>query len=196
MTERRRPSRFLYVKARAVVRTANGRRAFVKLYDSCRRKTKRNGRRLLKRERTCLELLDGFAVPKLVTLPKGTLERHLGFEPAAFVAQSYVVGKPLHQAGLTPCELLGAWLFITEQLVAFRRHQILYTDLKPSNVIVRKPSLKLTQIDFDRAVAASEDGLYPGNVFGYTAGYEAPEHGKEAWLRETSVVFQLGMHSM
>lgn len=184
---------FLYLKGRAIVRFGRRRRAFVKMYDSCRRKTSEHGVRLLERERVCLEVLKDFAVPRLVELPEGTLRRELGFEPAAHVAQSFVLGKPLHKAGLTPAELLGAWMFLTEQLVAFRRHQILYTDLKPANVMARKTPLSLTQIDFDRAAVASEDGMYSGSEFGYTAGYEAPEHGKHARLGESAVVFQLGM---
>lgn len=183
----------LYVKARLVVPVGKRRRAFVKVYDSSRRDQKRRLRRLLERERVCLHVLEGLAVPKLLPLPDGVLEEHLGFKPDVAVAQSFVSGKPLHKADLTPRELLGSWLFLTEQLVAFRRHQILYTDLKPSNVVVRKRPLKVMQIDFDRAVAASEDGVYTGDVFGYTAGYQAPEMGQNAQLRETSVVFQLGM---
>ena len=193
MSEQSQPPRFLYLKARLVVPFGRRRRAFVKLYDSCRRSTQRRNRRLLERERVCLDVLAGLAVPKLLELPEGALRLHLGFEPTAHVAQGFVVGKPLNKAGLAPGELLAAWLFLVEQLVAFRRHQILYTDLKPSNVLANRRPLKVTSIDFDRAAAATESGVYDASHIGYTAGYQAPEHGRGAWLREASVVFQLGM---
>ena len=183
----------VYLKARLVIPSGNGRRAFVKIYDSSLREKRVQTKRLAERERVCLRVLAGLAVPKLVDLPKKQLADALGFEPTSFVAQSFVPGKSLHKAGLTRRELLGAWLFLAEQLVAVRRHQILYTDCKPSNVLVRRKPLKVTLIDFNYATAANADAIYPARHFGFTAGFQAPEHGLRATLTEQSVVYQFGM---
>ncbi|MBL4847671.1 MAG: hypothetical protein JKY65_19310 [Planctomycetes bacterium] len=166
---------------------------FVKLYDTCVASKDAALRRRLARERTCLEVLSSFAVPQLVDVPKGALIDELGFEPCVHLAQEFIPGQRFGKGGLTPSEQLGAWLFLTENLVAFRRHQILYTDIKPSNVIVRSDPLQVVQIDFDLATVANEEGIYPADSFGYTPGYEAPEHGKGPTLRESALVFQLGM---
>ena len=192
MTAAKQPKR-VYLKARLIISSGNGRRAFVKVYDSSLRHKKAQSRRLAERERVCLKVLAGLAVPKLVGLPKGELARAMGFEPTSFVAQAFVPGKPLHKAGMTPRELLGIWMFLAEHLVAVRRHQILYTDCKSSNVLVRRKPLKVTLIDFNYATAANADGIYPSSFFGFTAGFQAPEHGLWASLTEQSVVYQFGM---
>ena len=132
-------------------------------------------------------------MPKLVSVPKRDLARAIGFEPTSFGAQAFVPGKSLHKSGLTPRELLGVWLFLAEHLVAVRRHQILYTDCKSSNVLVRRKPLKVTLIDFNYATAAKADGIYPSGFFGFTAGFQAPEHGLHSSLTEQSVVYQFGM---
>ncbi len=183
----------LYIKARYVVPLGNGQKAFVKVYDSCLTSRERQLRRLADRERVCLEVLKGLAVPELVEISQEELRRHMGYCPSTYVAQSYVRGRRLNRSGLRPAELLGAWLFLTEQLVAFRRHQILYTDIKSSNVLAAREPLRITQIDFAYAAAASARGVYVSRSFGYTAGFQAPEHGAIPRLTEASLVYQLGM---
>ena len=132
-------------------------------------------------------------MPKLVPLPKREIARAIGFEPTSFVAQAFVPGKSLRKAGMTPRELLGIWIFLAEHLVAVRRHQILYTDCKSSNVLVRRKPLKVTLIDFNYATTANADGIYRSRLFGFTAGFQAPKHGLHASLTEQSVVYQFGM---
>lgn len=109
------------------------------------------------------------------------------------MALSDVGGTVLHKAALKPLELIGCWLFLAERLGAFRRHQILYRDCKPANILVQKKPLRVTLIDFNYATAASSRGVYPAHNFGYTAGFQAPEHGSRSSLTEQSVVYQLGM---
>lgn len=150
-----KPSRRLYIKGRLLILLEDGREAFVKVNDSCLSDGKRHAARLAARERVCLDVLRGLAVPALVRLPKGQLRRALGFEPSSHLAENHLRGKPLHKAKLKPVELLGCWLFMAEHLVAFRRHQILYTDCKPANILVQKKPLRVTFIDFNYATAAS-----------------------------------------
>lgn len=188
----RKHPRFLYLRGRLEVRKGR-KRVFVKLYDTCIPSKRRGLQRRLARERTCLEVLEAFAVPSLVSLSPATLESELGFVPWAHVAQEFIAGERFSRSSLTPSEALGAWLFLAEHLVAFRRHQILYTDIKPSNVLVCRNPLRVVQIDFDFATVANEQGVYPSDAFGYTAGYQAPEHGQGPSIRESALVFQLGM---
>ena len=192
MSATKQPKR-VYLKARLIIPSGDGRRAFVKVYDTSLRQKKNQSRRLAERERLGLKILAGLSVPKLVPMSKQELARAIGFEPTSFVAQALVPGKSLHKSGLTPRELLGIWLFLAEHLVAVRRHQILYTDCKPSNVLVRRKPLKVTLIDFNYATAANADGIYPSSFFGFTAGFQAPDHGLNASLTEQSVVYQFGM---
>ncbi len=186
--------KLLYVKAGMLVTLGDGRRAFLKLYHSSVRKRRRQSGGLVDRERVCLRVLAGLAVPKLIEIDRADLERFAGFASStASVAQSFVRGRHLDQAGFDPSELLGAWLFLTEHLVAFRRHQILYTDLKAANVLATRRPLRVTQIDFNYAAAASPSGVYPSHCFGYTRGFQAPEHGSTPRLSEAALVYQLGM---
>jgi hypothetical protein len=171
--------RIIDFTARFVARLSDGRRVFVKA----------GGRR--SRERYCLGRLKGLAVPKRVPLARSELDGFLGGMAAS--AQTCVRGRELDRAGLTPEELIGVWAFAAEQLAAFRRCGILYTDVKCANILAAKRPLAALIVDFDLAVPLSERGVYRTDRVGYTQGFEAPEQPESESVTERSLVYQLAM---
>ncbi len=168
-------------EARWLARLPDGRRAFVKAGEP----------RRVRRDKACLQALAGLAVPRRVPLPVSCLPPKLPLREA--VAEEWVPGAALDHAGLAPLELLGAWAFVVEQLAAFRRCEVLYTDVKCANVLALRRPLSARLIDFDFATAVSRSGRYGPEDFGYTQGFEAPEHARAETLDERAIVYQAGM---
>ena len=182
----------LYLKARYRL-PWGGREVFLKVFHAASGGKRAFVRRQASRERASLSILRGLAVPALVRLTPDSLRRLLGFRPAAYLAQEFVPGASLRKAGLPPTEQIGAWLFLLEQLAAFRRRGVLQTDLKPSNVMVTRKPLSARHVDFNLATAVRSSREYPESWFGYTVGYQAPEQGIAARVTERALTYQLGM---
>jgi len=172
----------------------DGRVAFVKVSRSDQPWRRRQQREGWAREKTCLEVLSGLAIPSLIPLTPRQLPPSL--RPAAdaqlLAIQAQVGFEDLDRADLSPAQLVAAWLFVVEQLVAFRRHQVIYTDVKCNNVLARRRPFAVTLIDFDRATALVKGRRRLG-TYGYTAGFQAPETARGAGATERSLVFQAGI---
>lgn len=167
-----------------------GREGFLKLYGSDLRLGDAPARRRVERERTCLQILRGLAVPRLIPIARRALPLHLRFHSLSYIAQSYE-GVDFDRAGLSPAQKLPAWLFIAEQLVAFRRHSILYTDMKCQNVVISESPLKVVVIDFGSACPIV-NGRADFRPAGISPKFVPPEMNKGHFY-EQSAVFQLGM---
>lgn len=192
---RKGPARVVphYLKARYFLELPNAGRAFLKVMHGTRGANRRRALRLARREKGALRVLRGLAVPRLARVSPETMVSLLGFRPTAWVAQAHVEGKSMREAKINTAQVVGVWLFLAEQLAVFHRRGVLYTDLKTSNVLVQARPLRAIQIDFNFATSVRRGGSYPAYRFGYTAGYEAPEHGRSLRLNERAVVYQLGM---
>lgn len=182
----------LYLRARYKVRTG-GRAAYLKVYEAGTPEGRKAAGKLARKELKSLKLLRGLNVPEPVALSAAELRRAHGRVPARWVATAAVPGKPFDAAGLDRPEMLGAWLFSAEMLAAYRARGVLYTDIKPANLLVRRKPLRVTQIDFNLCVRPRDDGHYPPWWFGYTFGRQAPEHGQRWRHGEQTLTYQLGM---
>ena len=180
------------LRARFKARLPDGRRVFVKANGCDLPRQRTAALNEIDREKTCLDVLKGLAVPERIALRGGEFRRVIGARSRA-VGQVWVPGRDLDKAGFGPVELLGAWAFVAEHLAAFRRHQILYTDIKCRNIRARRRPLSVCLIDFDMATCLSRDGAYSTSVVGYTQGFEAPEQPGANRVTERSLVYQLGM---
>ncbi|MFI5349049.1 MAG: hypothetical protein ACHQ2Z_05870 [Elusimicrobiota bacterium] len=180
------------LQARFKARLADGRRVFVKANGCDLPRLRADALNEIDREKTCLDVLKGLAVPERVPLRGAEYRRVIGARSRA-VGQAWIPGRDLDKAGFGPVELLGAWAFVAEHLAAFRRHQILYTDVKCRNILARRRPLSVRLIDFDLATCLSPDGAYSTSVVGYTQGFEAPEHRGAMRVTERSLVYQLGI---
>lgn len=167
------------LKARFTARLPDGRAVFVKV-----------GREDDK-DRACLSALNGLAVPRAVCVPKAW--RWAGVPAGRLVVEERLAGVALDHAGLSPMQLLGAWAFVAEQFVAFRRRQVLYTDIKCTNFLAARRPFKVTVIDFGYATAVENTDRYEHGTVGLTPGFEAPEHRTVPHVNERTIVFQLGM---
>ena len=164
------------------------------------------GRRIEKvfsTERTALGVLRGLAVPQVfdmrlseVPFMNGNHDLALGLSEgrAAFLIETYE-GETFHEHRSTkrmqPHTIAGVWLFCLEQFVAFRRHQLLYTDIKCHNVVISsgRPR-RVVIVDFDRIVPLASGSGWQN--FGATRDYEPPEL-RSGPPSEASCVYQLAL---
>lgn len=173
-------------------RRANGERVFVKVFSSSDKQSLHKARGGFGRERACLEVLEGLAVPKLVNLKKGEFPQIVGAENALILAQSYAGETDVHHRGLRSFELVATWIFVVEQLAAMRLHQIIYTDFKCGNVMASDDPLRITIIDFDHSFPI-ERPRKKLLCHGYTPGFASPEamHGDIG--TEQSLVYECAL---
>jgi hypothetical protein len=168
------------LEARLTARLPDGRAVFLK-----------TGPDGAAKEKTCLNALRGLAVPRRLRAPAGW--SWAGLSARDLLLAERVPGGPLDRAGLSGAQLLGAWAFVAEQLVAFRRRQVLYTDVKCGNVLAVRRPFRVVVVDFDFAMAVERADRYPTESVGLTPGFEAPEQAGSRRVTERAVVYQLGM---
>jgi serine/threonine protein kinase len=174
-----------------ILRRPDGSRVFVKASGSTRTGPIEVLREWHKREKICLRVLRGLAVPRLVRLSKRSLPSVCQAPGLTFIAESWE-GEKVDYAGLSPTESLAAWVFVVEQLVAFRRERILYTDIKCANVLVQKKPLRVVVVDFG-AARLHQPGRFLLRECGFTQGFEAPECRAGCVPTERSLVYPLGL---
>jgi len=165
---------------------ARGREVFIKAHFVRHAPDRRSVRLQFRRERACLEILAGLAVPELVRARPEDM-RTLLPPRSSWIAMRRCRGRALCLSNLSAPERIGAWLFLLEQLVAFRRHQILYTDVKCWNVLAAARPLSATVIDFGAAVPIPRTRTA---VFAFSPGFNAPEQLAGGPVTESALVFQ------
>lgn len=169
-------------------------RIFAKLWCVRDPWASRRVKALYQAERTALKMLEGLAVPALRNLAPATLAPRWPRGSAHVVAETYE-GEKYHNHTRPSFEAstnAGVWLFCLEQLVAFRRRQVLYTDIKCSNVVCRATTpLRIVLVDFDRIIPLV--GRRQWERFGVTRGFEPPEYSLGRPVSEASCVYQCGM---
>lgn len=181
-----RASTYFYADAACWVRS-DGVRVFVKVTATTDPARRRSLLFRARRERTCLRLLRGLAVPKTVRLGNDFVLRER-IENAVVVGRTFVGETSIQHLELTVGEKLGVWAFVIEQLAAFRKHGVIYTDVKCDNIVGQASPLGVWFIDFEAASGRASSGN-PFDNFGTTWGYEAPEVRRGETPRETSVVY-------
>ena len=177
------------LQGRYVVEAAGG-HAFVKLRASRHAGELERMRRQLDRERACLRKLRGLAVPRLVPIARRELPAAFRELPAAYVATEVLTDHgPIDVIGLDPDALVAGWLFVVEQLVAFRRRGILYSDIRCTNVLARKAPFDVRIVDLEGCSPLVPPGKPLAN-YSYTPRLEPPELARGQPFTERSVVFQ------
>ena len=161
---------------------------FVKALSSSDRDVLRLYRQRLDRERVCLELLRGLAVPRLVDVPASELAAILPRHPTVWLTQELVGGSNLHRL---PRLRVGAWMFVVEQLCAFRRCGILHTDVHCANVVATATGDAVHIVDFGIAAPVPNRAARIAEV-GYTPGAAPPEIVAGESPTERTLVYQLG----
>ncbi|MBI4508144.1 MAG: serine/threonine protein kinase [Deltaproteobacteria bacterium] len=178
---------------RYLLQLPDGRKGFLKICGSERPDFDTSFQSIL-RERVYLEHLQGLAVPELVSLSRRQVPAPFRADRSAVFIALVDHGRDFGHIGLSPQEMLAANLFVVEQLVAFRRCQVLYTDVKCANVVARRRPLRVTIIDFGSALPrVGGRAKIPWLHAGHTKGYEAPETGEGGVRSERALVYQLGM---
>ena len=182
----------IWTQERYLVSFRGGGKAFVKINHTDIKEKIRGLRMVIARERACLKVLRGLAVPELLTMSPRLLGVKKSVPMKASLVCTYVEGKDTDNAQLAPRQKIAIWLFILEQLVAFRRHGILYQDIKCTNIIINKYPLRATIVDFGSATAV-RDGGRDIQINAYTAAFAAPETLARKQISERSLVYELGM---
>jgi serine/threonine protein kinase len=174
-----------------ILRLPDGGRVFVKASSSTQRGPIDGLKEIYEREKVCLKVLRGLAVPKLTSLPKRLLPTCCLTPGMTYIAQSWE-GEKIDYAGLDPMHGLAAWLFIIEQLAAFRRQRILYTDVKCANVLVQTNPFRVIIIDFGAATYVARSSFRLTEC-GFTRGFVPPECRAGHGPTERSLVFPVGI---
>ncbi len=167
----------------------DGTKAFIKISTSNVRSTIGQFKTGYNREKVCLEVLQKLAVPKILKFNPIELPHFKNQKNIHCLALSYVGKHTSHELKLKPFEMVGVWLFVAEQLAAFRRHQILYCDLKCGNIMGQRKPLNISIIDFDGCLPLDPSQKYLEN-YKYTLGFCAPEVLREQKVTEQSLVYQ------
>ena len=145
------------------------------------------------RENVALEVLKGLAVPNRVSIPKGEVARMVKQKHFAHVAMQWAPGLgcwarkfPTHQA-------LALWAFTVEQMVAFHRRDVLYTDFKHNHLRITDDFAHAEIVDFDSCVMVEKKGIYPTQYMVYSPDVSPPEFNFAKAHSERVVVYQMGM---
>lgn len=168
-------------------------KVFVKFTDIQLPKNRPDLKGLWRVERTALKVLEGLAVPERMDLPKAILRQMVDSPSLHFVTQRFIEGSTPHRLRLSLQQAIAIWAFVIEQLVAFRRRQILYVDVKSQNIVGTAKPLRMTIVDFDRVVVVSPRGIYKTSELSLTPGWAAPEHTRTTHLSEQTLVFPVGI---
>jgi hypothetical protein len=203
----RRRLRYLELQAACVFDgPVAGQKVFMKLRASDTEQVAAKIRTCFTAERVALRVLEGLAVPRLVPMrladipafgaPGGAAFARLPRRGTGVILETYE-GEPFHNHGrLTPRgpirHLVGVWLFCLEQFVAFRRHQLLYTDIKCRNIVSPRGGVpRVVIVDFDHVIPLV--GRRRWDFFGLTQGFDPPEIRAGQPPTEASCVYQLGI---
>lgn len=171
----------------------SGKKFFVKVAESNVQKSKSQTRKIIEGEKIILKYLEGLAVPKLVDPSEFQQLQGLNSYNASVLIEEQIVGKHFGSAKLNIYEAIGSWLFVLEQFVAFRKHGILYTDIKSSNILCKKKPLKIIIVDLGGAIPHLKNNKYKSTSIPYTPGYQAPELLENQYVKESAIVYQVGM---
>jgi hypothetical protein len=180
----------LSLQGRYIVEAAAG-HAFVKIRASRQSVEIGHFRRQFDRENECLRKLRGLAVPRLVPISRRDLPIAFRDLPATYVATEVLAEHgPIDAIGLDPEALVAGWLFVVEQLVAFRRREILYSDIRCTNVLASKEPFEARIVDLEGCSPLVPPGK-PLVNYGYTVRLEPPELSRGYAFTERSVVYQV-----
>ncbi len=175
------------LQGRYVIEAAAG-HAFVKLRASRHAGEIGGFRRQFDRENAYLRKLRGLAVPRAVPISPRDLPIAFRELPAAYVATEVLTDHgPLDAIGLDPDALVAGWLFVVEQLVAFRRRGILYSDIRCANVLASREPFEVRIVDLEGCSPLVPPGR-PLVNYSYTV--LPPELSRGQAFTERSVVFQ------
>ena len=145
------------------------------------------------REQIALDVLQGLAVPKRIKISRSEVAKLVKQKTFSFTAVERISYPDCYRRALSTAEALGLWAFTLEQLCAFRRRQVLYTEMKDDHVMLAADHSAAVIIDFNDCVMVEPSGQYPFEFLGVTPALAAPEFYFSKTLAESVVVYQAGM---
>jgi len=151
----------------------------------------------LDREQVALEVLKGLAVPERASLKRNDIAKILSLsknqKKFSYVAMEWVSWPHCWERNLTPDEALGVWVWALEQMCAFRRKGVLYSDIKAVHLLVSEDFTQAKIIDFDTCLMVEPEGLYPIDLLQFTPQFSAPEFCFLAEHSERILTYQMGI---
>jgi len=147
----------------------------------------------MEREKVALYVLKGLAVPKLVRIPRKVVAKLVKSKNFSYTAMENVPWAGCFARIFSATQSLGLWAFTLEQLCAFRRRQVLYTDMKHDHIRLSKNLDSALIIDYNDCVMVEQSGLYPHTIMGVTPELAAPEFYFSTILSERVIVYEMGM---
>ncbi len=147
----------------------------------------------VEREKAALDILKGLAVPKRITVKRNEIAKLLKEENFFHIAMEWVPWKGCFGRSFPTEQALGVWAFTIEQMCAFRRKSVLYTDFKHNHLRLADDLSGAMIVDFDGCLMVEPKGLYPTDYLGFTAELAPPEFQFAKVQTERVMVYQMGM---
>jgi serine/threonine protein kinase len=174
---------------RLKITSPSGKPALLKIIKGAGSKKGRAPTTSIAREKTALRLLQDLAVPKLVHIDPKQLGNSIPI--SSYVAVEWLSWNNARERDFNFVQACGVWLFVLEQLCAFRRQGVLYTDMKPDHVLLNANLSKCVIIDFDGATASNDQGIYNASLIVVTLPWLAPETPFKKILTESAAVYSM-----
>lgn len=168
---------------------------FIKLFHNGKGPQKKEMLRRQSAEAVGLSVCRGLAIPNIYKTNKDlkkSIKNKLGFENASVLKIEYLKGRQINECKWSASKKIAAWLFIVEQLEAIRLHSLLYTDIKPENILYVSATNSIYIVDFEGVLNWSPLRHYKGLGL-WTPNYTSPETFFAKRFSEKAVVYQLGM---
>ena len=150
-------------------------------------------RNLIQRERIALTFLAGLAAPRISRYSRAKIIKEFKQRFVNYIAMSFIPGSGSDRRNFKPADALGLWLFTLEQLAAFRKRDILYTDIKPEHILTTSDLEQACLVDFDSCFMAEPKRIYPRSELFISPLSSPPETFFVDNLTESFAPYQLAM---
>ncbi len=158
-----------------------------------RNDTDKMSKHLIFKEKVALHVLKGLAVPKLIHISTKKAQKILKLKKFSHLAMEWVPFKGCWARQFTPAQSLGLWAFTVEQMCAFHRKGVLYTDMKHNHLRLSEDMTQACIVDVGASIMVEPKGVYDYYDFGQTNELLPPEFCFQRNQTERVLVYTLGM---
>lgn len=121
----------------------------------------------------------------------------VGETPLPYLVMEFIPGETLQQrldrtGPVDPAEVVRVGRQVAEGLAAAHARDLIHRDIKPGNVLLEGPQLRVKITDFGLARAADDASISQSGIIAGTPMYMAPEQAKGDHIDHRADLFSLG----